>query len=500
MAVTDDLFQLIRSLTPSEKRYFKIHAKTHVGDKYKNSYEKLFDALNYWTEEEYDEQLFKRKHKGKSFIKNLSVEKNYLYELIMVTMRSFTNKKTIDQQINDLLLDEEFFRQKRLNKQRQKAIEKGKALAKEFEKLPALLTLLDRESTMQKEWKQNELEALSKESNIEEQEVLHLLQAHSRLRYLSNRLFMKVRINTNNSSADLKTESLQLLTEPAVKNYEIGLSFGCDYHYYRIQAMHYRIHRDLKQHCLFSKQLFDLYEIHYPQQKQSNIHGYKIALYNYLNACFTVGNLSAFPALLEKAKSLPSSTKDEEGEDWQNHIHLQLIYLLNTGELEKATALRPEIDKGIARYKNKVNKARELALYYNLATAYFLCGNWVIAFNYYNKVLQDNTDARKDLKYIAELLLAALQFELGNSDLTEYLRRNIERRFKDSAQYEGIKTYFKFIGAMAQGKTLSKPEIESLYKLFEPNIELSYWIRSKVEKKKITAVFIEQLKSAQEPK
>jgi tetratricopeptide (TPR) repeat protein len=311
---------------------------------------------------------------------------------------------------------------------------------------------------------------------------------------------MKVRINTTNSSDDLKSESIQVLAEPAVKNYEIGLSFGCDYHYYRIHAMHYRIHRDLKQHCLFSKQLFDLYEIHYPQQKQSNAHGYKIALYNYLNACFTAGDLNAFPALLEKAKSLPSSTKDEEGEDWQNHIHLQLIYLLNTGELEKATALREEIDKGIARYNNKVNKARELALYYNLATAYFLCGNWPIAFNYYNKVLQDNTDARKDLKYIAELLLAALQFELGNSDLTEYLRRNIERRLKGTAQYEFIKTYFKFISALAQAKTLSELEIKSLYKLFEPNIELSYWVRSKVEKTKINIVFAEQLKSAQAPK
>ena len=162
---SDDLFELIKALTPREKRYFKIHAKTHVIGKYKNSYEKLFDAINYWPDDmPYDEKVFKRKHKGKTFIKNLSVEKNYLHELILETMRSFHDKKTIDRQINDLLLDEDFFRKKRLNEQRQKAIDKAKKLAQLHERMPAMMTLLDREINMRKEWNQNELKKLIDEA------------------------------------------------------------------------------------------------------------------------------------------------------------------------------------------------------------------------------------------------------------------------------------------------------------------------------------------------
>lgn len=78
MSQHDDLFELIRSLTPSEKRYFKLHADRYSNGGYKKQYEKLFDALNSWPDEPYDEKEFKRRNKGKAFLKNLPSDKNYL--------------------------------------------------------------------------------------------------------------------------------------------------------------------------------------------------------------------------------------------------------------------------------------------------------------------------------------------------------------------------------------------------------------------------------------
>ncbi len=46
MKVTDDLFQLIKSLDQSEKRYFKVFATMHIKGSDNNKYVGLFDAID----------------------------------------------------------------------------------------------------------------------------------------------------------------------------------------------------------------------------------------------------------------------------------------------------------------------------------------------------------------------------------------------------------------------------------------------------------------------
>ena len=70
---TDDLFDLIKSMSRTEKRYFKLDAQKAGGNK-SNSYLKLFDALK--DLEEYDEPRIFKKLKGEPLLNRLSTEKN----------------------------------------------------------------------------------------------------------------------------------------------------------------------------------------------------------------------------------------------------------------------------------------------------------------------------------------------------------------------------------------------------------------------------------------
>ena len=73
------LFDLIKSLTPSEKRHFKLFTARHViGEK--NNYSKLFDAVE--KLDQYDEDKLKKTLKDESLVRNLAYEKNYLYSMI----------------------------------------------------------------------------------------------------------------------------------------------------------------------------------------------------------------------------------------------------------------------------------------------------------------------------------------------------------------------------------------------------------------------------------
>ncbi|MFN8322706.1 MAG: hypothetical protein U0T74_08625 [Chitinophagales bacterium] len=490
MTPSHDLFLLIKNLSGAEKRYFKVWAQRHViGEK--NKYEQLFDLIDALPDHEpYNETNLKQQLTDEQMLKNFADEKKNLHELVMKAMRSFYHDKTIDHQIDNLLLDEEFYRQKRLNNLRQKAIDKGKKLAVKYDKLPALLTLIEREMTLQIEWQQDELKTLSDRINLQEQQALNQLQILASLRYFSNRLFIQVRISTAQSSELLRKESSRILQEPIVKNYQPGNNFHADRHYYRIHAMHHRIHRHMDQHQHYTKLVFELYDIHFPHQQQNSPSSYKISLFNYLNACFAAGDLKPFPALLKKARAIPATNRDEEGEDWQNLIHLELIYLSNMGLLNQATQMATDIETGLKKYAHKVNMARQLAICYNLAAAFFVSGQWNRALDYYLKILQDKTDARQDLKTNSELLQLAIQYELKNYDLAEYQLRNIERRFAKQPDKEDYKLFFKYLRQLIKDPAAThSPDQEKLNASLARQAELLCWVQAKQQKKKIEEVF-----------
>ena len=70
--VKESLFELIRSLTKSEKRYFKLLASRHtIGDE--NNYVRLFDAID--RQEEYDEESLFKEFKGEAMLNKFSITK-----------------------------------------------------------------------------------------------------------------------------------------------------------------------------------------------------------------------------------------------------------------------------------------------------------------------------------------------------------------------------------------------------------------------------------------
>jgi hypothetical protein len=80
MSPQSDLFILIKSLSPSEKRYIKMYAAA-TGGKESFGYIKLFDFLEKMPV--YDEAAIKKKFKHERFIRQLSVLKNYLHDFIL---------------------------------------------------------------------------------------------------------------------------------------------------------------------------------------------------------------------------------------------------------------------------------------------------------------------------------------------------------------------------------------------------------------------------------
>ncbi len=122
------LFQLIKSLSSSEKGYVKKYcAKNGAGA----AYLKLFDAVE--KQVVYDEEAIKKRFKKEKFVNQFSVAKNYLIKAILKSLRSYHAESSKNIQVHELLLEIEILHGKRLAGLSQKLLRKAKKIALESE-------------------------------------------------------------------------------------------------------------------------------------------------------------------------------------------------------------------------------------------------------------------------------------------------------------------------------------------------------------------------------
>lgn len=222
----EDLFLLIRSLTREEKRYFKLHAKSHVIGKYKNHYEKLFDALNYW-EGDYDETAFKRKHRAKTFTKNLSDHKQYLYNEIVDACLEFNLSNSVELQFYKGYERTTFFAQKRMMHPFIDEYAKLEAIAEKQHNLEKKLFLTTK--------KRGALQSTLNDEEFEkyEQEIAMLLAQYGAYNKLVTLIF-KLRTYTENSST--QAEDIETLYQKAQSVYNQNSSFDSVQQIWQIMA------------------------------------------------------------------------------------------------------------------------------------------------------------------------------------------------------------------------------------------------------------------------
>ena len=96
------LFRLIKSLSGSEKRYFKLFVQKGNGTT--NKYLLLFDAID--AQETFDEGALKQIIYDKKALssRKYSELKSYLYELILKALQAYDEKSSVDYQLKSLLL------------------------------------------------------------------------------------------------------------------------------------------------------------------------------------------------------------------------------------------------------------------------------------------------------------------------------------------------------------------------------------------------------------
>jgi tetratricopeptide (TPR) repeat protein len=495
MKPSSELFDLIKTLTKSEKRFFKLHSSLQSGDK---NYVRLFDIIE--KMEVYDEELIKKTFRGEKFIKHLPSEKNHLYKIILKSLRSYYSETSIASSIKQEIKNIEILYNKGLFQECLKFLERAKKIAVQYEKFYFLFELIAWEKTLLEESFENgrfgDLDSLIQE----EQDVLDKLQNLTAYHVL----YSKINYVFRSGGYSRSEENTQIINEiaehPLIKGKNTALSHRAATICYYTQGFcnlamgnaavalekYIKVKQILDEQTDLRTDLAKRYirtlsqivqcqlELHFLQEAEDNFRQ------------------------LEQLIALPGfDTPDALSRINIERVLCQLKKYLFTAKFSEGAHGMTKDMEAMVQNEEGLHKEVVLRLYYYMAYLHFGAGQFNKALHWINRVINDNeNDLRQDLYGYARLFNIVLHYELGNSDLLEYTikstARYLQRRMRDYEIEKLILDQFKKLIRLRNTTAKKEQLLEFQYKLNllaggdECNalfryFDFSAWIESQLE-------------------
>lgn len=498
MKPSEELFDLIKSLTKSEKRFFKLSSSLQSGSK---NYLKIFSAID--KQKEYDEEGIKEEFKKETFVKHFPSEKNHLYKLILKSLRAYHADNTVSSILKQEIKNIEILYTKSLYKECNKFLVRAKKIAVTHEKFYYLYELLSWEKILLEEaYEEGEFSVDLDKLINEEKTVIEKLRNLAAYHVLYSKINYVFRSGGYARSERDKSIIKEISNHPLIVNKNTALSSRAATICYYIQGFCAMANRNwTTSKAKFSRalQIFDendLIKTDIPKR-------YIRTLSNIIKCEIEMGNYDSTTELLESLKEL-KGTKGFKSLDIEVMIFkastlAQLKLCQRTGDFDGAMNSIEDILGQLEKYKGRINKEQEIRFYYNFAYIYFGVGEYNKALFWINKVLNDNeTNLRQDIYGYARLFNLVIHYELGNKELLEYIIKSTHRYLnKRNRAYEieslvisQLKKLSKVYDEENEKDILKKmkPQLKKVLKSDSDKVILEYfdfeaWVSSKISGK-----------------
>lgn len=418
MKASEDLHKLIKSLSQSEKRFFKIHASRHViGEQ--NNYVYLFDAIS--NQKNYDEKAIKEKFNGESFMDRFAAVKNYLHQLILKSMRNFHAGSTIDIELKEMLTDIDFLYQKGLYKQCQKLHIKAEKLAIETDKKTRLLEILEWKAKLQQATdKDSEQEHFHKNVFIEENIILKSIGLSLELKSEVLGIFDLIR-RQGFARSKLDLELINKVVEKYNKlNYK-KLNFNDKYYLNYINTVYQTSSGNNAKSLLYTKRNIDLLESIPTKLREEEFEKHIVSLNNLVVNLLNLQKLDEIKPYLEKVRSLATHNIRENILLWITSYKLVLGVTIKSGDYDHAERIVEEINSGIDFYSDKIPATDIVLFKFNMAIVYFVNNKYSKAVKALNEIINDNElSLRDDIQSFARIIRLIVFWEKGEEELLPY--------------------------------------------------------------------------------
>ncbi len=425
---SDQLFQLVKSLTKAEKRYFKIYV-TRLKTGKDAKFLKLFNYID--KQKTFDEKIIIKKEKSfkPSQFSNLKAN---LYKQILRSLRNTTSSEDLNMSIREMLDYSKILYNKCLYDQCFKILEKTRMLAEKYERPAVLFDIIEFEKNLVGNFIKTNIQEKVNELTIEGEQTLNKLKNINTFTNLSLNLYaFYLKIGYIRDQKDFGiANSFLYSTLPIFK--EDSLSFEEKIHLYHSLTSYHFFIQDFNRAYEYSQKWIDLFDKK-SESVISRTEMYLKAVNSLLKAQNKLYKYNEFVATVKRFDEI----KKNKTVYFSYNIKLILFKYASfnkinqyfmLGDFDEGVKIIPPMAKELEKFSIKMDFHSIMIYYYKFACLYFGCDEYQKASFWLNKIINaKDIDLRADIISFARILNLICHYEMENIDLVDYYIKSTYR-------------------------------------------------------------------------
>ncbi|OHX67905.1 hypothetical protein [Flammeovirga pacifica] len=509
---SNHLYQLIKSMSRSEKRYFKL-VSTESATTSSKKFMLLFDLID--KQEDFDEDVLLNStpELKPSQFSNL---KAHLYKRILQSLRQFHLTKMEDAEIREMIDHAELLYNRGLYEQCADILRKCKKKAQKNDHLELLLEIL--------RWEKSLLShTLDKHNQRRVNKLIQEVQdVNDRINLINKFTNISVKLNAFylrtgyvKSQKDL-TKAQALVKDDIFNIDETKLSINEKLSLYDLYIGFYYFTHDVQSGLSYALKCLNIFH-EQPDLIPSKLDLYISVINNVLNGQYKLSQYKNFVNTKSLFRRIRTMKKVELSENIKmkllkySYVHeFNRLFLLGnfTGGIQRLNALLNNIEFFIT----KLNKHSRLILYYKIACLYFGAGDFRLSSRWLNRIINSDAlemDVREDVHVYARIVNLICHYEMGNTDLVDYY---VKSTYRFMLRKDNLFKFQKYIMAFLKKLSRNMNDAElmqafiQLKEVLQPlekdkfeshpfmYFDIISWLEGKIEKRTVQEVIIEKAK------
>lgn len=442
----DNLFLLIKSLSKSEKRQFKLY----VGRLGVNSDSKFLNLFNLLEKSNvYDEAIILKSGIVKK--QQLANVKSHLYKQILISLKLNPSHQNIRSQIREQLDFASILYHKGLYKQSLKILDKAKDVAIRNEENNLAFEIVELEKIIEAQYITRSINTRADELAIQAKELSSLNVIASKLSNLSLQLYSIILKTGYVKNEEESKEVTKYFNDrlPKIKLSKLG--FREKLWLYKAHLWYSFLMQDFLNCYRYASKCVDLFS-QYPKMVHLNPVFFLKANNYLLESIFFIKNK---PKFIEALSNLKAKVEDKSFPKDENIQALTFLYLnfhdINKhfidGSFHEGLDLIPKIEKNLSQFRNRIDDHHKMIFYYKFASLHFGTGNNKECIKYLDKIISNKSlSMREDLLCFSRVLNLVAHYEAGlDYHLDTLLRTTYKFLIKMNELHEVQKEMIKFI-------------------------------------------------------
>ncbi|WP_420386411.1 hypothetical protein [Roseivirga sp.] len=488
------LFELIQSLTKSEKRSFKLYAK-RSGGATETKYIKLFDIME--KMEVYNEELILKKLPGTSKTQFANL-KSHLYQQILGSLRLSGLKDDIDIDLREQLDFIRVLYKKGLYYQSLRLLNRAKNITGDYRKDLFQLALLDYEKQIRSQQVFDLEEDQAFDIDVQTDQAMKRFMNVQKFFTLATRLKARF-VQHGMVKSEREMNNLKALFYTNLPEFkESELAFNEKFYLYRAYYWFSYLTYDFDNCVTYAEKWVDIFHETGLHKKRRS--AYLKGLNRLLQSAFRVNSISKF----DEYYKLLDEFEEVEGPTLASNTQVLLLkykaiqafnYVFLTTEFEANEERIGQVLKEIEASKNVIDKHNMVVIYYKASVFYFALKKYNESRYYLNKLLNDGDRLRSDLKGYARIISILIDYDTGEE---EYMEQKLKAAYDYIVYEENLgKVQQVFLDFMGKIGSIYPQDLKKGFRSLKAEIEkvndgdfsrktllyfdLMSWIEAKIE-------------------